>query len=148
MAQRLVIITVLFTFVLMALQVAGYFFPSALTWGFHFFAFLPTPALIVYIIITLCALILLIRIDFDPLISRYSEILNKKSFHFLAIISLIIIAISILFRVKIPLLGNSFFLVKNYFESKDFPLLRFSPFTCPRQGKILYCRPVIFKEQL
>ena len=117
MEQHPLRLTILFSLVLVSLYAAGYFFPSALTWGFHFLGFLPSSVFYLYLIIVLTGLFFIMKKDIDGIVAPVSSFMVRKPTLFLFIVIVVAIGCIYLLRVRVPLLGDSFFLVKNYSEA-------------------------------
>lgn len=104
------------TLVIFILYGIGFVSPTIFTWGFDFYGVLPRycyPATIILIAIT--GLVLLRKQKTSPagsikLFTRYPA----RSF---ILLSLIFIGVSYLLRVRAPLLGDGFFLVKNFSDA-------------------------------
>ncbi len=104
-------------FIFLCLEVAGYLFPTGLTWGFHSYGFLPAWYLTAAIIFTLLATAILARIDIGPFIRRLAGYSEKHGGFFLGLIVVLFLGVTVLLRVNAPLLGDGFFLVKNFSDA-------------------------------
>lgn len=100
----------------MGLHLLGYLYPSCFTWGFHALGFLPLHVFLIYLAFCVLIILHISKRDITPLIQNISTFMANKPYHFLGIISGIFIIIAIILRVKVPLLGDGFFLVKNFSE--------------------------------
>ena len=95
----------------------GSFFPSGVAWGFHFFAFLPPVYLIAAALFFFAALFHILFRDISPQVNFASSQLDAKPVRSLAVVSVTMILAIVLFRVRAPLLGDGFFLVKNFADA-------------------------------
>ncbi len=113
--------TILYTLVALVVLfiplLAGAQFPNALTWGFHMAAFLPACyPLVIGIIVTLIALALLVPSSRQTL-ERLADVAVRHRYIFFAVVLGAGILASVLLRVRAPLLGDGFFLVKNFSDA-------------------------------
>lgn len=95
------------------LNVAGYLSPGSLNWGFHLFGFLPGLALFIYIMLCLGLVLICIRYPVETWIEKLGEGYSRKPFLFTAGALVLCIGFLYLFRVRTPLLGDSFVFVNN-----------------------------------
>jgi len=103
------------------MHVVGFFFPSALTWGFHQFGFLPPYFLLGYLFLG-AGVILAARSGVtDAITLGASSYMEKNPYQFLVTSAGIFVLSAILLKVRAPLLGDSFFLVKNFSEALHNP---------------------------
>jgi len=117
MAKRELIVTIIFACCLVGLQILGFFFPTPLTWGFHYFGFLPPVYFSIYLLLAAAIILHILNKDVSSIITKLSNFMRKKPYYFLgAAISIFIIS-AYLLRVRAPLLGDGFFLVKNFSEA-------------------------------
>jgi len=99
------------------MHVVGFFFPSTLTWGFHQFGFLPPYFLLGYLLLA-AGVILAARSGVtDAVTLGASSYMEKNPYQFLVTSIGIFVLSAILLKVRVPLLGDSFFLVKNFSEA-------------------------------
>jgi hypothetical protein len=95
----------------------GYFRPSALNWGFHALGFLPWQFFILYLVVLAAILISITRGNIENIVAALARSMERTPVRFFMISTAIVIAGAILFRIHIPLLGDGFYLVKNYSEA-------------------------------
>lgn len=100
-----------------ALTVAGAFLPHATTWGFHFLAFLPTSYLAAYVVLFVAVILLSLLADVDRVISGVAGFAGRRPAVFLSLCVAGFAAFAWTFRVDAPLLGDGFFLVRNFSEA-------------------------------
>src|SRR5467141_553155 len=113
MNNRTLKATITFTTLIVGLHVLGYFYPKTLFWGFSFLGFLPIYDLFVYVTLSVVLLAsILIRSVEGPL-SFVSEFMENKPVIFLLICIVIFIGGVSLFHVRVPLRGDSFFVINN-----------------------------------
>ncbi len=117
MVNRSLAFTVIFICMLTGLYVLGFLFPGALTWGFHVFGFLPRYFLYFYVLFIIACTLHFLREDINNILTRISDFMADVPYKFLGITIITFIITAILFRVKVPLLGDGFFLVKNISEA-------------------------------
>ncbi|MBI1805400.1 MAG: tetratricopeptide repeat protein [Ignavibacteriae bacterium] len=111
--NSLVSISVAFSLVLLALHVAGYFYPSGLLWGIHFLGFLPFPYLIVYVVATLVGLYYCTTSNMEKLLRPIMKVMEEKQWRFIVLTCALFTGIAIAFRIQVPLLGDSFTFTNN-----------------------------------
>jgi hypothetical protein len=105
------------TLLLVGLHILGAFSPGALTWGFHSLGFLPPPATAFYLLLAALATIWALRGNLSGLVVRASEGMARKPLWWLAGAIALFLTAAVLLRVKAPLLGDGFFLVRNFSEA-------------------------------
>lgn len=107
-----------FVCILIGLHVVGFFMRDALSWGFHALGFLPPYVFIVYGVLALSIVLVhskrIVIADKIPAVARFNQ---GKSWAFLGAVIILFIVCAVLLRVKAPLLGDGFFLVKNFSEA-------------------------------
>jgi len=99
------------------LELVGFLFPTGINWGFHFLGFLPKYFIIIYLIITIAAVIYISR---KPTMGFFKQLQNlwvSKPYHIVVSMIIIFILCSLIIRVGIPLLGDGFYIVKNLSEA-------------------------------
>jgi tetratricopeptide (TPR) repeat protein len=116
MDKRLLHTAQILTAVVLALPVAGYCVPGALTWGIHFLTFLSPLWLVLYCSAACAGMFLMTRKGAEKLLSRAAALTSEKPFLVLLLLVCLFVAAALLFRVRVPLLGDSF-LVLNIFEN-------------------------------
>ena len=99
------------------IQVVGFLFPTTLTWGFHAFGFLPVSALLCYLTLIVIIVFVTWKGILDPMVSAVGTFMETNSYQFIITAIGIFILSAVLLKVKVPLLGDSFFIVKNFFEA-------------------------------
>lgn len=98
-----------------ALQVAGFLHPDTLTWGFHAPGFLPSWVLVAVIAVAFAALYAPDRMGAGAV--RLGEAMDRSPRVFVTGTILLMGAIAVLLRIRVPLLGDSFFIVQNFSDS-------------------------------
>lgn len=91
--------------------------PPGLTWGFHEFHFLPVGFLFLYLLLIGLAIILTIRRTMLQVLTPAAELMERRPVAFLLVTVFLLTCCAIWFRVRVPLLGDSFYIIKNYFEA-------------------------------
>ncbi len=103
--------------VLVTLFVAGYTIPGSMNWGFHFLGFLPVH----YFLIYLLGAVIIFLFSFSGLGEKYlsntAKLLDHHPLKFLTVIIGLFFLSSYVFRISAPLLGDGFFLVRNFSEA-------------------------------
>lgn len=111
------LIAVVVWIALAAVHIAGYFYPNGLTWGFHFLGFHTPLLLALYLIIALSAIALTWRGTLEAPLRKVSDFMERRPALFLLAIAFLFLVSCFVFRVKVPLLGDSFNIIKNYAEA-------------------------------
>ena len=109
-------ITATLCFLGVAVHVAGYFMPSGLLWGINYFAFLPIYVLLLYVLCTLAVIPFIMAGKADTFLNIIAEFMQKHQWMFLLIICSMFTAFAFLFQIEVPLLGDSFIIIKNYYN--------------------------------
>jgi len=104
-------------FLFAGVELLGYFFPSSLTWGFHSFAYLPVWFLVAFVLIAVGTAVLLGRLDPEPVIRRIAGFSDAHTAIFLTAVTVLVLGVAVAFRIEAPLLGDGFFLVKNFSDA-------------------------------
>ncbi len=104
--------TLIFSAGLILLHAVGFFVPGIFTWGFHFLAYLPPATFIVYVLLASGGLIYVRSNSFERLLARSSAAMQKRPLRFLFAVIGVFVAASWMFRIRVPLLGDSFILIK------------------------------------
>ncbi len=99
---------------LTALYLAAPFLPRSTTWGFHFLAFLGPAAPFVFLAAVLLLLAAAANRRTSGAITRGAGSAGSRRFLVPAVALSVFAATGFLFRVRIPLLGDSWFLVRNF----------------------------------
>ena len=107
-------IALAYAFILTALQFTGFLFPGSLNWGFHFFGFLPPLFFVVSLAILTAHVVVVVRYDIRRVLAPVQEIMDRRPYVFLVIVVLAFIGTSALVRVQVPLLGDSFYIIKHF----------------------------------
>ncbi|HUL43331.1 MAG TPA: tetratricopeptide repeat protein [Bacteroidota bacterium] len=106
---------------ILIIHIVGFFFPSTLTWGFHQFGFLPPLFLLGYLVLG-AGVILAARSGLaDAVTQGTSSYMEKNPYQFLVTSVGIFVLSAILLKVRAPLLGDSFFLVRNFSDALHNP---------------------------
>ena len=100
-----------------ALTVAGAFLPYASAWGFHFLAFLPSSYLASYVALFAALVLFTLRGNVDRVVAGASGFMTRHPAAFLICCIGGFAAFAYTFRVGAPLLGDGFYLVRNYSEA-------------------------------
>src|SRR6266581_1316108 len=103
--------------VLICLHTIGFFYPGSLNWGYHFLGFLPPLYITVYIIVAVGCLWFSLTGKTEGLISVLANFMVKKPGQFLALLIAIFTIVAVALKISAPLLGDSFYLVKNYADA-------------------------------
>ncbi len=111
------LLPLLFVCVLGAFQIVGYVFPSNLNWGFNFLGFLPVQYIILYTGCIILILVYAVKGKPDHILQTTVKYFEQRPFMLLLIAIICFIFFAILLRVRIPLLGDGFYLVRNYVEA-------------------------------
>ena len=106
-----------FSLIVFGLHVAAYFFPDSLNWGYHYLGFLSPYALTVYSVVICLSLFIVIRGSLDPVIAKLGRRFDDSPLTFLGIAIVIVGICGWMLRVRTPLLGDSFYLIRNFFEA-------------------------------
>lgn len=117
MTNRVITVTVGLSLALVSVHLLGLFIPTATTWGTHFLAFLPAWYTYAYLLAAITLLICIPRGRFDKRMEYAARFAERSPTRFLFILLGVFIVIALLFRVRAPLLGDGFFLVRNFSES-------------------------------
>src|SRR5437879_2291137 len=117
MQYRFLTFALVFVAALVGLHIFGFFSPSALNWGYHFLAFLPPFVALVYILAAVAACLGALNGSAERWIESASDLLSRRPLQFLVLILIAFVVSAAAFRVSAPLLGDSFYLVRNYSES-------------------------------
>jgi hypothetical protein len=110
-------VTGMLSAVVVTLFVAGSFCPSGTAWGFHFFSFLPPVFLYGAILFFIAAFFHIIFRDISLQVNFFSDQLEKNPVRSLVMVGILMITAIVLLRVRAPLLGDGFFLVKNFADA-------------------------------
>ncbi len=103
--------------IFIGLEFIGLIYPSGTNWGFHFLGFLPKYFTTIYLIITITAIIYVSRNHKMGFIRSLQNLWLFKPYYLVASLIIIFILCSLTFRVSIPLLGDGFYIVKNFSEA-------------------------------
>ena len=111
--------TLTFCLAVAALYLIGCLFPGPLDWGVHVLGFLPwyCPATYVVVCVCICIYVQLRRKDREQYLENIARIYDKHPIRFLAGTIVILVSFAYLLRTRAPLLGDSFYLLRNYYES-------------------------------
>ncbi len=103
-------------FLLLMLYGIGILSPTIFTWGYDFFGVLPRACYIATIILIACAGFLLVK-NQDASHTGPLNFLTRHPTATFMLIGLLWIGLSYFLRVRAPLLGDGFFLVKNFSDA-------------------------------
>ena len=103
--------------VVVALYLLGALFPGSLNCGFHFLGFLSWQYSVLYVAVAIWIAVFVVTGSQEELIGRIAGIFTASPLKFLGGTVVTLVAFGILLRVQAPLLGDSFYLLKNYLES-------------------------------
>lgn len=96
-----------------ALHIAAPFLPASFTWGFHFLRFLAPPAAMAYVLTVALLVVAALRGRFGA-VADWLESASSRPFGFFGVSLALFAAAAFVFRVDVPLLGDSWYLVKNF----------------------------------
>ncbi|HEV8539193.1 MAG TPA: tetratricopeptide repeat protein, partial [Bacteroidota bacterium] len=96
---------------------AGYLVPGSLNWGFHFLGFLPTWCCVLYFVCISVAILAGMKGIPPGFIRSAANLLHRRPREFLVVLIMLVISCGIVLRIRIPLLGDGFYLVRNYVEA-------------------------------
>jgi len=102
---------------LVALYLLAAMFPGSLNWGFHFLGFLSWQYAVIYVAVAIWIAVFVVTGSPEDLTGRIAGIFSTSPVRFLAGTVVTLVAFGVLLRVQAPLLGDSFYLLKNYLES-------------------------------
>jgi tetratricopeptide (TPR) repeat protein len=114
MPERSVRPAVGFAVALLVLQAVGFAAPTIFTWGTHFFVFLPKSFFALYLLVAVPCLWAAVTGRLEQPLRRIGEAVERRPLAVLAIAAVALVAFALLFRVRVPLLGDSFIAVKLY----------------------------------
>ncbi|MDI6766404.1 MAG: tetratricopeptide repeat protein [Bacteroidota bacterium] len=112
MNRRYLYITLLLSICLIGLHALGYFYPVWFTWGFHFLGFLSPLYFILFILLACILIIYSYKGKFNLFVEWSTVIFSKQPFVFLSGIVIFFIIAALVFQIKVPLLGDSFLIIK------------------------------------
>lgn len=99
------------------LYLLGGLFPGALNWGFHFLGFLPWHHTMLYGATLVWLLYFVLRAHPEELIAPLAKKYQATPWQIFFGTVFIMICSAVLLRVRAPLLGDGFYLIKNYYEA-------------------------------
>lgn len=103
--------------VIIFLNIIGFFYPNHLTWGFHFNGFLLPAVFVAFIVITIATTLHIRKRGIPRFVYKIAEFMAANPSYFLIAYLGTFVAAGILLRAATPLLGDGFFLVKNFSET-------------------------------
>ncbi|HLF15725.1 MAG TPA: tetratricopeptide repeat protein [Bacteroidota bacterium] len=109
-----IISAIAFVSTLAALHIAALFLPPELTWGFHFLEFLGPLYAAVYALLVVVFIVAAAKGRLEPAVDRLAEACHNRGHVFVAGALALFIVAGFIFRVDVPLLGDSWYLVKNF----------------------------------
>jgi tetratricopeptide (TPR) repeat protein len=98
---------------IVALHLAALFLPPSLTWGFHFLKFLGPMYPVAYVLAAALLAVAALRGRLDPAVDLLAGASRRPVTLFAAALA-VFAALGFVFRVDVPLLGDSWYLVKNF----------------------------------
>jgi Flp pilus assembly protein TadD len=116
-STRLLRSGILFAACLVGIQLAGSLSPGGLNWGFHFLGFLPGWFTLLYLAAAAASALYVLKGNVESHLARASLFFSEKPSRFLGIVLAVFLLLAAVLRVSVPLLGDSFYLVRNYAES-------------------------------
>ena len=118
MANKLLTRAVLwYVCVILLLHTIGFFYPKNTTWGFHFTGFLLPIGFLAFILLGLGVTLHVLKRGIPKFLEKAGEFMSSYPTYFLLTSLGIFIASAVLLRSATPLLGDGFFLVKNFAET-------------------------------
>ncbi|HYQ87987.1 MAG TPA: tetratricopeptide repeat protein [Bacteroidota bacterium] len=117
MQNRFLPVALVFSALLAVIHLLALFFPSALNWGFHFLAFLPPFVALLYVLAAVAGCFGALSGRAERWVASASDFLMKRPLQSLSLILTLFVVSAAAFRISAPLLGDSFYLVRNYSES-------------------------------
>ncbi len=109
LAAAIIVVTIL-----AALHLAALFLPPGLTWGFHFLEFLGPVHVAAYALLV-ALLVAAVRTGrIDPVVDRLGAACRDRATLFFTASLALFVAAGFAFRIDVPLLGDSWFLVTNF----------------------------------
>ncbi len=100
--------------VLAALHLAALLLPPGLTWGFHFLEFLGPAYVVAYALLVTLLIIAGAKGRLGAVVERLADAYRNRRLFFIGTALAIFIATGFIFRVDVPLLGDSWYLVENF----------------------------------
>ncbi len=96
---------------LLCLQGIGLLFPSAYNWGFHFLGYLPISFSVILLLIGVTAIAIVSFLKEETILNLITEFYTWKPYLFLISACAIYIALAFIFRIRVPLLGDSYVII-------------------------------------
>jgi tetratricopeptide (TPR) repeat protein len=96
------------------LHFIAYFFFSNLSWGINYFYFLPPYVLVLYAVLGAAVLLYGLQRTIKAVPEMLVRRWNNAPLPFLAAAAALFVCISVLLRIRLPLLGDSFVIINNY----------------------------------
>ncbi|MBI3194637.1 MAG: tetratricopeptide repeat protein [Ignavibacteriae bacterium] len=109
--------SIIFGICLIALYCFGYFYPVSLTWGFHFLGLLPNYFFVMYLFGSVLYLLFIFTKTGEHFVVKSARFMERRPWKFLSLVTGVFLVATVLFKVKAPLLGDGFFLVRNFSEA-------------------------------
>ena len=106
-----------YSLALTGLHLIGCAFPGSLNWGFHFLGFLPAWHCALYIAAVILTILFVVKGTSDQLIAAIAHRMAQRPLRFFFVIVFLFVTCGVVFRIHIPLLGDGFYLVRNYVEA-------------------------------
>lgn len=111
--NRLLLAVIIFSLTLSAFNIVGAVWYSPLAWGFNLFHFLPPGFLIVYAALILTVIFFSVNFPFSTL-TRFARYFERRPFVVVSLATAVLLSISILLRIRVPLLGDNFIIISNF----------------------------------
>jgi tetratricopeptide (TPR) repeat protein len=108
--------TVSISILLLVLCIVGFFYPQGLDWGITFLGFLPWYVVVIFILLSIVAILLAARLPVGSFIEKISKEIDNRPNTLLGITLFLFIVSAIIFRVKASILGDSYTLLYNFFD--------------------------------
>ena len=99
------------------IELLGFFSPTALTWGFHYLGFLPAYEAALFCLLVVLCIIYSLKGNVEHHVDSIAKTMEQRPTVFLVVVGLLFVCIAVAFRITTPLLGDSFFIVKNFSDA-------------------------------
>ncbi len=112
------------------LTIGSAFIPFPSSWGFNYLNFLDPAYLFIYVAFVTALMVVTFRGRFDRPLTAFADAMHDRPHGFLALAIVLFFISGIVFRVKVPLLGDSWFLIGNIsgvVRGTDIPIPRDEP---------------------
>jgi hypothetical protein len=115
--SRQMLIGTFWIIALCCLHGVGTLFPENFTWGYHGYGFLPFPAALLALALTAMCLVWPRTDSAGHFLDRFAGFMTTDPRRFLAVAAAILAIVAWFARVRVPLLGDGFFIVKNFSDA-------------------------------